>query len=85
MRTIDGMHAGDLRLSEDAVVTRSAMIDGALLVGDGLSVTIEGMVSGDLVVGSGARVDLRGMVAGRIRNEGGTVEGAGMVGQEASR
>ena len=66
MREIDGMHRGDLHLSEDTRIGSGAMVNGSVRVAAGVTARIDGMVRGDVLADPGARVTVTGMISGRL-------------------
>ncbi len=73
------MCPGDLRITGDAHILRTAMIGGNLFVSGGGRVVVDGMIGGTLIA-DGTVVELNGM-AQRIETRGqGEIIGQGMRG-----
>ena len=74
MREIDGLHQGDLHLTEDARIDSGAMVNGTVSVASGVTAEIAGMVRGDVRVAPGARVSVTGMIGGQLIETDGSGE-----------
>ena len=73
------MHPGDLRITGDAHILRTAMIGGDLHVSGGERVVVDGMIGGTLIADD-TFVELNGM-AQRTQTRGqGEIIGRGMRG-----
>ncbi|MCB1356748.1 MAG: hypothetical protein KDK53_09715 [Maritimibacter sp.] len=77
-----GMVGGTLTVAAGVTAEIAGMVGDDLVVEPGAEVTVNGMVSGDLVIGAGARVTVAGMIVGAVLNNGGTLDGSGMVSGE---
>ena len=78
MQDFHGKIDGPCTIEQD--LDLHGMIVGDTTVAKGITLIHHGMITGDLTIRPNARVIIHGMVNGTVRNEGGTVEVYGIVG-----